>query len=86
MDTYADAFYTWQLDDDDNIINVQLNTTGGLRLDNSAVSVPPPFSENHQYVIPFTGTGNVLLARFEDTDYSDNDSAILYLEVCPKEA
>jgi hypothetical protein len=83
---YADAFYTWEKDDDGNIVNVQLNTTGGLRLDNSAISVPPPFSENHKYTIPFTGTGSVLLARFEDSDYSDNQSAILYLDVCPKEA
>lgn len=83
---YADAFYTWQLDEDDEITNVQLNTTGGLYLDNSSVVVPPPFSENHTYTIPFTGTGNVLLARFEDTDYTDNQSALLYIEVCPKDA
>lgn len=86
MDWYADAFYIWQKDDDDNIINVQLNPVGGLYLDNSPVSVPPPFSENHTYTIPFTGTGNVLLARFQDNDYTDNQSVLLYIDVCPKDA
>lgn len=79
---FADAFYIWEEDDDGEPINVELNPLGGLYLDNAAVSVPPPFSSNHEYEITFTGTGNVILSRFNDDDYSDNASLILYMKIC----
>lgn len=79
---YTDAFYQWEEDENGEPINVQLLSGKGLYLDNAAVSVPPPFSPNHEYTIPFTGTGNVLLSRFHDTDYTNNDNLILYLSIC----
>jgi hypothetical protein len=78
---YGDAFYIWNLDEDNNPINVQLNPFNGLYLDNSAITVPPPFSPNHEYEIPFTGTGSTLFARFEDSDHIDNQNVILYLNI-----
>jgi hypothetical protein len=81
LEEFGDAFYVWNQDDDGNPINIQLNPYGGLLLDNAAITVPPPFSPNHEYEIPFTGTGSVLLARFEDADHSDNQNVILYLNI-----
>lgn len=78
---YADAFYQWNEDDDGNPINVQLLSGKGLYLDNAAVAVVPPFNPNHQYTIPFIGTGNPINFRFEDTDYSDNERLPLYVTV-----
>lgn len=83
---YADAFYSWEVDADNIPINVSLLSNKGLRLDNAAVSVPPPFSPNHIYTIPFTGTGNPINFRFEDTDHTDNQSAPFYLEACGEDA
>ena len=70
---YADTFYKWNLGAEDTPeagepINVQaLGPTEGLFLDNSVfvpVSGVPPFNPSHRYAnMPFTGTGNVLLAR-----------------------
>ena len=76
---HMDPFYTWEVDDDGKPFNVALNAVG-LRLDNAAVAVVPPFSENHIYKdIPFTGTGNPINFKYFDTDYTDNQSAPMYL-------
>lgn len=66
--TYGDAFYQWQLNDEDEEINVAL-LPGGLYIDNVKYTpVPtapfPPFNPSHRYAqLPFTGTGNQLNAR-----------------------
>lgn len=80
---YADAFYTWQEDEEGNVINVQFNSGGGLRLNNAAVSNPPvERNPNGEYTVTFIGTGNPMSFRFEDDDYSDNQSALMQMEIC----
>lgn len=65
---HADAFYTYNLDDEGNEINVAL-LPGGLYIDNVKYTpVPtapfPPFDPSHRYGnLPYTGTGNQLNAR-----------------------
>jgi hypothetical protein len=57
---------------------------GGLRLDNAAIAVVPPFNPNSIYEgIPFVGTGSAINFRYEDPDsYTDNQSAPFYLKAC----
>lgn len=89
QDVFADPFYIWNEDEDGNPINVQLNPYGGLYFAGSNVDVgslatptPPPFNDNHIYEFTWIGTGNVLWARFEDTDHTDNQSVLQYVEIC----
>ena len=86
---YADAFYSWELDDEGEPTDIQLLTSSqGLYLDNTQYTpVPtapfPAFNENHRYEnLPFTGTGNTLLARMHFTSYTDVQSAYLNIEMC----
>ena len=81
--TYMDAFYLWNLNGDDEQINVQaIPGDEGLFLDNTRYSPVPPFSQNHQYSgLPFTGTGNVLNGRMQLNDYSDVDDLYLYINL-----
>lgn len=81
-DTYADAFYIYNLDDNDNPINVELNPVGGLLLNGLAISVPPEFNPNHEYTFVYTGDGNQTPFTFYDSDYSDNQNLVLYIKVC----
>lgn len=84
---FADAFYEWREDEDGNPVDVQLRA--GLYFAGSdddigspATAVPPPFNKNHIYDFTWVGTGNVLWGRFEDGDYTDNQSTLLTVQVC----
>ena len=79
---YADAFYTWQLDDDDNVTNLNLNSTGGFRLNSTALSVPPEWNENSAYEFAYTGDGNQTPFSWLDSNYADNQNVPLWLKVC----
>lgn len=84
---YADAFYSWALNDKGEPIDI-LPLDDGLYLDNAQYTpVPtapfPAFNPNHRYEnLPFTGTGNSLLARMVFADYSPVQSAYLNIEMC----
>jgi hypothetical protein len=81
--TYGDAFYQWNLDEDGNEINVALLGTQGLFLDNSQYLAIPPYDPSHRYTnLPFTGTGNLLLARMEFSSYTHVQDLYLYLDMC----
>lgn len=84
MDNYADAFYSFNLDDNGGAINVAL-LTDGLYFDNSKYATIPPFNPSHNYTdLPFTGTGNTLLARMVLGSYANNQNVYLYVTVCEK--
>lgn len=86
-DRWADAFYSWELNDEGEEINVTaLGPSEGLFLDNSLftpVSGVPPYNPSHRYAdLPFTGTGNVLLARMVFASYAQVQKLYLTLEMC----
>lgn len=76
---HGDAFYWSPVDEDGVWTNPQLyDSTQGYRINNAAVSVPPPYNDNHEYSFEYTGDGNVIYSRFEDSNYADNQRLILY--------
>ena len=90
--TYADTFYSFNLGAEDTPeagepVNAQaLGPSEGLLLDNSLytpVTGIPPFDPSHRYAdMPFTGTGNVLLARMVFAGYTSAQRAYLTLTMC----
>lgn len=80
----ADAFYLFRSNDPE-FQPTLLSSVEGLFLDNAKYAAVPPYSPNHVYTnLPFTGTGNLLLARMEFSDYTDKTNQNLYLELCRK--
>lgn len=79
---YSDAFYTWQVDDAGKIINVNLNSAGGLRVNSLPLAVAPEYNENGAYQFTYTGDGNQIPFSFLDSDYSNNQSLPLYIQAC----
>lgn len=57
-------------------------STLGLRVDNAQVTPKPLFNPNHQYSWDFTGTGNQVLLRFQDSDYTDNSNNVMTVKIC----
>jgi hypothetical protein len=87
VDRWADAFYSWEKDDEGNEINVTaLGPSEGLFLDNSLFTPSsgiPPYNPSHRYEdVPFLGTGNVLLARTVFSTYAQVQKLYLTIEVC----
>lgn len=79
-DLFGDAFY--QFPADDSIPAELYPADEGLRVDNGAVAVPPPYNPDHAYTVPFTGTGNLINLRMEYADYTDVQNVILYAKLC----
>ena len=77
---FADAFYSFNPDDE--TAAQLLPETQGLRINSTAVSVPPVYNSNHEYFILHEGDGNQIPFSFADTDYDDNQSSVLYIRVC----
>jgi hypothetical protein len=81
----GDAFYQWNINENGERVNIQAHSGRGLYLASSAmdtggpVAVIPPYNENSEYTVPFTGTGNPIWFRFEDDVYTDNARLPLYL-------
>jgi hypothetical protein len=85
-ESYADAFYSYDLNEEGGEINVNA-LTDGLYIDNAKYSPSPfpPFSPSHQYAnMPFAGTGNVLNARTVFAAYTDVARVYLNLSLCRK--
>lgn len=91
----ADTFYKYQRHTDgENEGEIDLSTVvalgplEGLFIDN-AVYVPsngvPPFNESNRYPnLPFTGTGNLILARMQFNSYTNVQRVYQTTEVCRK--
>ncbi|MGB1284981.1 MAG: hypothetical protein ACPG7F_00490, partial [Aggregatilineales bacterium] len=56
----------------------------GLLINGGRVTPYPAYDENHEYEIPFTGTGNQIPFQFidPDGDYSDNQVVPLIVRWC----
>ena len=81
----VDAFYSFDLSDEGKPSNWQLlGGTEGLFIEN--VKFPAPdHNDSHRYSnIIFPGTNNVLSARMEFPDYSQNSNTNIYIDACPK--
>lgn len=79
----GDAFYQWTVDEDSEDGEAELYPpTRGLRLNSTAVAVPPVYSPNHEYHVQYEGEGNPLPLRFEDDNYLDNENALLRIAIC----
>ena len=76
---YGDAFYYWN-----ETTEAQLfASTAGLLIDGAKPATLPPYSESHQYSVPYTGTGNQLQGNYALADYTDVANKIIYIETCP---
>lgn len=82
----VDAFYSFDLSEEGKPSNWQLlGGTEGLFLDNSKLSPAPPHNDSHRYSnIIFPGTNNVLSARMEFPEYTQNSNTNIYIDACPK--
>lgn len=82
----VDAFYSFDLSAEGRPTNWQLlGGTEGLFVDNAKLSPAPPHNDSHRYAnIPFAGTNNVLSARMEFPEYSQNSNTNIYIDICPK--
>lgn len=79
----GDAFYRY--DPDDPEFTAELYPSGdGLYIDNAAVNpaLIPPFAANHEYSIPFTGTGNQVQMRMEIADRTNVQNRNLQVQIC----
>lgn len=54
----------------------------GLRINSTPITPVPPFNPNHEYSFPYTGDGNPVVSNFADTDYTDNQNALLDELIC----
>lgn len=77
---YADAFYSWNLDEEGEPTNISyLGTSRGFQINSAAIAVPPPYNPSHVYTFEWTGDGNNPQVVFADDTYTDNQNQLLYV-------
>lgn len=75
---FGDAFYQWREDGAAQLYD----SNRGLRLNSTAVVVPPDFNDQHQYQLQYIGEGNPLPLRFQTDDYAAVENALLKMLFC----
>lgn len=78
-DSSGDFFYHWL--GEDGVAELFGDTEGGL-IDGGKVDPIPPYSPSHEYLVPFTGSGNAIQAAYALADYTDVQNRAFVIQVC----
>lgn len=77
---FGDWFYQYQAGDDASA-ELFAVTAGGL-LDGNKPAILPPYNAAHEYLIPFTGTGNAIQGAYALADYTDVQNVAFTIQAC----
>lgn len=76
----GDAFYRYLVDDE---ASVELfEPTAGLLIDGAKPAIIPDFNPSHEYIVPFTGTGNAIQGNYALSDYTDVANRAITIRAC----
>lgn len=80
VDAHGDWFYRFYPDEEGSAALFEA-TEGGL-IDGAKPSVIPPYNPNHEYLIPWVGTGNAIQAAYALADYTDVQNFAFTIQAC----